>query len=203
MRKVLLLSLGLMAAAALVGGLMRKQPVDTRALPAERVFETGDLRLIVNSVVWMRQPQELETAGPGASSAKPEVSANRRYRLDLDVTVQNLGDQARRLEPREFRLQVPDGSSWPATEGRPITVKLRPRQSLDTVLSFDVPTTGSESQVVWARGGHEVRVPVGAMAFDRQPDDPASYLHGRDGHGRDKVTSPAVPIRVERTDRGA
>lgn len=154
--------------ATLVGGVLALQRLMWSPDAATRVSiasmgNADGLWFTVQSAVWVNQDRKNGRRVPLFSDSIP---AAKPQSLQLELKVQNRGDEARVLGPQDFRLWAQNGTTWIPTGPTFPLAPLGPRQYLHTVLSFDAPETSSGLQLVWNRSGQEVRVLVKAPVRD-------------------------------------
>jgi hypothetical protein len=123
----------------------------------------------VQSAVWVSQDRNKEQNIPQSAGSNP---VTKPHGLQVELKVQNRGDEIRILEPQDFRLQSQNGTTWfPREHTFPLTA-LGPRQYLHSVLAFDAPESAAGLRLVWSRSGHEVRLLIGAAALARGGAEP-------------------------------
>jgi uncharacterized protein DUF4352 len=187
--RVFLLVLGVLATGALLGAIVGIEMSETTDLPGKNTVDVGDLQLVVNSVERASRQCERDESSP-LSGRTAGASRERLDRVYLRVTLKNRSDRPHVLDPEEFRLQPFYGGSRSSRRESLTVTTLRPRETLHSVLWFDVPEGASGLQLVWTREGREVHFPVA--------EDTSGQVHGdpdRFAHGRDEVSSSAVPSR--------
>jgi hypothetical protein len=150
---------------------------------AAKMAEAGGLWFTVQSDGW-----EDRTLRASQATASPATvnSVNRPQQFAVELKIQNRGDQARMVEPEDFRLAGADGTTWPAAPTAFPAATLRPREYLHAVLGFNIPPTASGLHLIWSRHAQEVRLAVGRPSVGS--DNP-------DADGKDRagcIPTPAV-----------
>jgi mono/diheme cytochrome c family protein len=166
---------------------------------AERVVhaaELGGLSLRLEAADWlhdgMLHPGTTPFGMPVAMM--PGMPPEQVRRLNVELTVQNVGDTTQPFDLAELSLHATGGAVWVADPGPTTRVVLPPRHLYATVVQFDVPETEREPLTLrWARGGGEARllstvVPEHEEPPSAAPDEwPARVEElpvGRAGEGR-------------------
>ena len=162
------------AIVALAGGVMAVQllmpPRETVTPTVPGLMDTADgLWLTVQSAAWDNRDPEVEHGDPTSADTNPK---GRPHGLQVELKVQNRGDQIRMLGSKDFQLRDASGGSWLPTGRTLPEIPLGPRQYLHTVLAFDVPETTSRLELVWNRSGQEMRVSVGVPSHGRADAEP-------------------------------
>jgi hypothetical protein len=146
------------------GHTLAAHPVLVTSIPTSAVAEVGGLRITTLSAKWVSQVPEGRKGIAQPVSLTPGELPDRLY---LEFTVRNIGDQTRTFGRREVRLLAPSGTAWaPLADDFP-DILLGPRDSLTTMLIFEVPAPEPGLRIAWARGRQEVRVPIATTDADR------------------------------------
>jgi hypothetical protein len=126
------------------------------AVPVGRAVEVGGLRLTVESTGWVSPELEKRNI-----PLLPRTPAGHQRRLNVEVLLQNPGDEKRMVDLVEFQLGIDNWAFWPvASEPFIQAATLSPRKNLSLVLSYVVPETASALQLIWMRDGREVHIPL-------------------------------------------
>ena len=143
--------------------LVTRYPVATFVAPGQEAEASG-VSLRIDFTEWLNHEDAHQDQGevfPMPASSMPGMPEEGLQRLQVELTLQNLGDASRDFRPEEFSVRSVSGESWPpmASTFQPGT--LGPGQALNGVVFFDVPEAESGVYLVWTRGGTQVYNPIG------------------------------------------
>jgi hypothetical protein len=136
------------------------------AIPTAAAAEVDGVRVVTRSAQWVRY-QPAPASGRTPASVDPD-------RLYLVFTIENPGSQTRTFARKEVHLIAPSGTVWtPLADDFP-AIHLGPRDSLTTMLVFEVPAPEPGLQLAWVRGSGETRIPLGELFIDPLAQKPVS-----------------------------
>jgi hypothetical protein len=154
-----------------------------RSAPPQQpgILTAGDLSLQIQDSGWVTHDHV--GAAPGATPAVPDgfkmpdsmmpgLPSEGTQRLWVEAVLTNRGQASDSFTPEEFAVQTPHGRTWQID--KPADFKagsLAPGQSITVGMSFDVPDTVSDLELVWNKDGQS-----SSMSVDSRP--PAQHVHG-------------------------
>jgi mono/diheme cytochrome c family protein len=143
-----------------------------------------DLLLEVSSASWFEHEMDHGTVFPVPASMLEGMPPNDVHRLNLELSMMNLGRAAKTFAIGELALRSSEGNTWPASSGEREEVQLASRQVVHLIVDFDVEESDrGDLRLVWSRKGTSIEmsaIPHHAERDDDQewPSDSAALPAG-------------------------
>lgn len=142
-------------AATAVGALFVVQILQDR--PKEQATVAG-LFVRLDRAEWLLDQMNHGDRYPMPQSMMPDLPPHGVFRLNVEVSLHNPGDEVRRFTPTEIFFRSSDRGMWPATGGELKEVNLAPKQALNMFTYFDVSENEirGDLRLLWVRDGRTV-----------------------------------------------